>query len=70
MNECEWCNGNESIIEYVGNGSEPLNIGIKHLKLSDKCVLVDWDVLLCIIWNQSKLAMNVLDQCNHSKSMD
>ena len=46
MNECEWCNGNESIIEYVGNGSEPLNIGIKHLKLSDKCVLVDWDVLL------------------------
>ena len=46
MNECEWCNGNESIIEYVGNGSEPLNIGMKHLTLTDNCVLVDWDVSL------------------------
>ena len=46
VNECEWCNGNESIIEYVGNGSEPLNIGMKHLTLTDNCVLVDWDVSL------------------------
>ena len=30
--------------EYEGNGSEPMNIGMKHLKLTDNCVLVDWDV--------------------------
>ena len=44
VNECEWVNGIESDIDYEGNGSEPLNIGIKHLKLTDNCVLVDWDV--------------------------
>ena len=46
MNECEWINGIESDIDYKGNGSEPLNIGIKHLKLTDNCVLDDWDVSL------------------------
>ena len=45
MKECKWVNGIESDIEdYEGNGSEPLNIGMKHLKLTDNCVLVDWDV--------------------------
>ena len=45
VNECEWVNGIESDIEdYEGDGSEPLNIGMKHLKLTDKCVLDDWDV--------------------------
>ena len=44
VKECEWLNGTESDIDYEGNGSEPLNIGMKHLKLTDKCVLVDWDV--------------------------
>ena len=45
VKECEWVNGIESIIEdYEGNGSEPMNMGIKHLKLTNKCVLVDWDV--------------------------
>ena len=45
VNECEWVNGIESDIEdYEGDGSEPLNIGMKHLKLTDNCVLVDWDV--------------------------
>ena len=45
VNECFWVNGIESDIEdYEGNGSEPLNIGMKHLKLTDNCVLVDWDV--------------------------
>ena len=45
VNECEWVNGFESDTEdYEGDGSEPLNIGIKHLKLTDNCVLVDWDV--------------------------
>ena len=45
VKECEWMNGIESDIEdYEGDGSEPLNIGIKHLKLIDNCVLADWDV--------------------------
>ena len=44
LKECEWINGIESDIDYKGNGSEPLNIGMKHLKLTDNCVLVDWDV--------------------------
>ena len=43
VKECEWYNGIESDI-YEGDGSKPLNIGMKHLKLTDKCVLVDWDV--------------------------
>ena len=48
VNECEWYNGIESDIyeKYEGDGSKPLNIGMKHLKLSDNCVLVDWDVSL------------------------
>ena len=49
MEECEWINGIESDIEdYEGNGSEPLNIGMKHLKLTDNCVLADWDVSLLL----------------------
>ena len=45
LKECGWVNGIESDIEdYCGDGSEPLNIGIKHLKLTDNCVLDDWDV--------------------------
>ena len=45
VKECLWVNGIESDIDYEGNGSEPLNIGMKHLKLTDHCVLDDWDVL-------------------------
>ena len=48
VNECEWYNGIESDIDYCGDGSEPMNIGIKHLKLTDNCVLVDWDVSLLL----------------------
>ena len=44
VNECFWVNGIESDIDYEGNGSKPLNIGMKHLKLTDDCILVDWDV--------------------------
>ena len=45
LKESSWYYGVESNIEdYEGDGSEPLNMGIKHLKLTDKCVLVDWDV--------------------------
>ena len=46
VNECEWCNGIESGTDYEGDGSKPLNIGMKHLKLINNCVLVDWDVSL------------------------
>ena len=47
VKECEWVNGIESAIEdYEGDGSEPLNIGMKHLKLTDNCVLTAWDVSL------------------------
>ena len=43
---CCWYNGNESDngIEYCGNGSEPMNIGIKHLGLTDNYVFDNWDV--------------------------
>ena len=43
VNECFWVNGIESDA-YEGDGSEPMNIGIKHLKLTDNCVLIDWNV--------------------------
>ena len=39
-----WYNGNEIDIDYGGDGSKSINIGIKHLKLSDRCILKDWDV--------------------------
>ena len=48
MKECLWCNGIVCDTYYEGNGSEPLNIGIEHLKLSDNCILVDWDVSLLL----------------------
>ena len=48
VKECEWYNGIECDIyeRYEGNGKKPLNIGVKHLKLVNNCVLVDWDVSL------------------------
>ena len=47
VKECFWVDGIESDI-YEGNGSEPMNIGMKHLKLTDNCVLTDWDVSLLL----------------------
>ena len=36
IKECIWYNGNEIDIDnYEGDGSKPMNIGIKHLKLSN-----------------------------------
>ena len=43
MKECNWYNGKEGVL-YEGDGSIPLNIGVRQLKLTDNCVLVDWDV--------------------------
>ena len=47
MKDCSWYNGLESdISEYEGDGRKPINIAIKHLKLSDHCILRYWDVSL------------------------
>ena len=61
VNECEWYNGIECDIEeeYEGNGIKPLNIGMKHLKLNDSCVLVDWDVS----WLLSLESIEIGDEC-------
>ena len=49
VKECVWYNGNEIDIDnYEGDGSKPMNIGIKHLKLSNNCLLKDWDVSLLL----------------------
>ena len=57
-----WCNGIESDIEYEGDGSEPLNIRMKHLKLTDNCVLVDLDVSL--LYNLESIEIG--DECFES----
>ena len=62
VNECLWYNGIECDIEYEGDGSKPLNIGIKHLKLSNNCVLVDWDVSL--LYNLESIEIG--DECFES----
>ena len=63
MNGCEWVNGIESDIEeYEGNGSEPLNIGIKHLKLTDNCVLRRWNVS----WFLNLESIEIGDDCFES----
>ena len=60
IKECEWYNGVEyNISDYEGDGSEPLNIGIKHLKLTDNCVLADWDVS----WFYNLESIEIGDEC-------
>ena len=58
VNECEWINGIESD-DYEGDGSEPMNIGMKHLKLTDNCVLDDWDVS----WLLNLESIEIGDDC-------
>ena len=60
MKECEWVNGIESDIDidYEGNGSKLRNIRIKHLKLTDNCVLDDWDVSLFYCLESIKIGNN------------
>ena len=55
VKECEWVNGIESSADYEGNGSKPMNIGIKHLKLTYNCVLTDWDVSWFLILESIKI---------------
>ena len=60
VKECLWYNEIESDIEdYEGNGSEPLNMGMKHLKLTDNCVLADWDVS----WFLNLESVEIGDDC-------
>ena len=48
VKECVWYNEYEIDIDYEGDGSKPINIGIKHLKLSDNCILKNWNVSLLL----------------------
>ena len=60
VKECKWANGIENDIEeYEGDGSEPLTKGIKHLKLTDDCVLEDWDVS----WFLNLESIEIGDDC-------
>ena len=61
VKECEWYNGIECDIDekYVGDGSEPLNMGMKHLKLINNCVLVNWDVS----WLYNLESIEIGDEC-------
>ena len=43
MKESNWFNGKEGVL-YEGDGSIPVHIGVRQLKLTDNCLLVDWDV--------------------------
>ena len=65
VKECVWYNGNEIDIDidnYEGNGSKPINIGIKHLKLSNNCLLKDWDVS----WLLDLESIEIGDDCFES----
>ena len=63
VKECVWYNGNEIDIDnYEGDGSKPMNIGIKHLKLSDNCILKDWDVS----WLLNLESIEIGDDCFES----
>ena len=43
VKEGEWCNGMECDTDYIGNGSLPIDIRIKHLSLNERCLICDWD---------------------------
>ena len=63
VKECVWYNGNEIDIDnYEGDGSKPINIGIKHLKLSNNCILKDWDVS----WLLNLESIEIGDDCFES----
>ena len=44
IKECLWYKDIECELDYRGDGRKLMNIGMKHLKLTDNCVLIDWDV--------------------------
>ena len=60
IKQSSWYNGIESNI-YEGNGRKPLDIGMKHLKLLDNCVLDDWDVLWFLNLESIKIGNNCFE---------
>ena len=59
VKEGEWWNGAECSTEYIGDGSQPVYIGIKHLKLEDESVLSDWNVS----WFYKLESIEIGDDC-------
>ena len=59
IKECEWWNGSDCGTEYIGDGSQPVYIGIKHLKLEDRSVLSDWNVS----WFYNLESIEIGDNC-------
>ena len=45
VKDCNWYDGIEYSLDYEGYGRN-LNIGVKHMKICDNCILKDWDVSL------------------------
>ena len=60
IKQSSWYNGIESNI-YEGNGRKPLDIGMKHLKLLDNCVLDDWDILWFLNLESIKIGNNCFE---------
>ena len=60
VKDCELWDGSEcGSDEYIGDGSQPINIGIKHLKLKDKSVLSNWNVS----WLSKLESIEIGDDC-------
>ena len=59
IKECKWWNGSDCGTEYIGDGSQPVYIGIKHLKLGDRSVLSDWNVS----WFYNLESIEIGDNC-------
>ena len=63
VKEGNWWNGMEWNTDvYEGDGSQPISIGTKHLKLSDRCVLSNWDVS----WFENLESIEIGDNCFES----
>ena len=62
VKECEWYNGSECGTEYIGDGSHPIAIGTKHLKLANNCKLKDWNVS----WFVNLESIEIGDDCFES----
>ena len=71
-----WCDGHIVEDEYEGDGSD-LNIKVKRLKLSDSCILEDFDLSLFIDLEELSIGNDcfksvdtfVIDGLNHLKSL-
>lgn len=48
--------------DYKGDGSKPINVTIKHLKLSNNCVLREWNVS----WFYNLESIEIGDECFNS----